>query len=281
MYIASLAVADFLVGALIPWKIALTYAGNEVTRESKTMECLALNCCFFTLMIASMLTITAISVDRLLNVRLNLYYPVYITPKPARCVIVALWVVAFAVGAAPVLSSIHNVPVTYLRCHVYFMQHEYRLYQVYVQGGIFSFCSLVSFLCYGYIVLVAFRHKRAIAKIAPAPRLGSFHAKAAITKTGEFRQDAHQDPCKGECKGKGHSSAGGSSKAHGLTKNDRKDLTDEPGSVDSVTVLKVNSQARFVRAADAASCSSGISTRPFVGDVADTSTHSAGKSPAT
>ena len=127
-------------------------------------------------MAASMLTITSISVDRFLHVRFPFRYPRFATPRVAYLVIALVWTLAVIVGTMPVLQASKLSTGNHYRmaCHVYFMQYEYRQYQLFYQGGLFLVCSAVSLAAYLYICLVAIRHRREIARIAPTCQLGEF-----------------------------------------------------------------------------------------------------------
>ncbi|XP_063073781.1 adenosine receptor A1-like [Engraulis encrasicolus] len=150
-FIASLAVADFLVGAVaIP--VAILVDGHI---RATFHGCVALCSVVIVLTQASVHSLLAIALDRFLRVYIPLRYKTLVTEFRAWCVVIGCWIGAFLLGSVPLLgwtnpqsssSSPSSPPVCQF---VVVMSMSYMVFFNFVS------CSLVPMLCtsglYAYI----------------------------------------------------------------------------------------------------------------------------------
>ncbi|KAL2103052.1 hypothetical protein ACEWY4_002220 [Coilia grayii] len=100
-FIASLAVADFLVGAVaIP--VAILVDGRVSTSFH---ACVALCSVVVVLTQASVHLLLAIALDRFLRVYIPLRYKKLVTPRRSWCVVVGCWLAACLLGSLPPYTS--------------------------------------------------------------------------------------------------------------------------------------------------------------------------------
>ncbi|XP_037663809.1 adenosine receptor A2b [Choloepus didactylus] len=99
-FLVSLAAADVAVGLFaIPFAITISLGFC-----TDFHSCLFLACFVLVLTQSSIFSLLAVAVDRYLAVRVPLRYKSLVTGTRARCVIAALWVLAFGIGLTPFLG---------------------------------------------------------------------------------------------------------------------------------------------------------------------------------
>ncbi|XP_063073780.1 adenosine receptor A1-like [Engraulis encrasicolus] len=154
-FIASLAVADFLVGAVaIP--VAILVDGHV---RATFHGCVALCSVVIVLTQASVHSLLAIALDRFLRVYIPLRYKKLVTPSRSWCVVIGCWMGACFLGSVPLLGWTNPQSASYytsssssssISCQ--FMVVMSMSYMVFFN---FVSCSLVPMLCtsalYAYI----------------------------------------------------------------------------------------------------------------------------------
>ncbi|XP_054432472.1 adenosine receptor A1 [Pteronotus mesoamericanus] len=99
-FIASLAVADVAVGALvIPLAILI-----NIGPQTYFHTCLMVACPVLILTQSSILALLAIAVDRYLRVKIPLRYKTVVTTRRAMVAIAGCWLLSFAVGLTPMFG---------------------------------------------------------------------------------------------------------------------------------------------------------------------------------
>ncbi|XP_059925727.1 adenosine receptor A1-like [Gadus macrocephalus] len=99
-FIASLAVADIAVGALvIPLAVVISLG-----LETQFYTCLLLSCLLLVITQGSILSLLAIAVDRFLRVKIPTRYCVVVTPGRARVAVGLCWLLSFISGLVPMLG---------------------------------------------------------------------------------------------------------------------------------------------------------------------------------
>ena len=132
--LCSLAVSDLLAGVIgQPIYIAdlLTIAKNVLISQLSIML-------GFSVCTVSLLTITAISVDRLLAVHFHLRYSTFVTKSRVKCILTLMWFVSFVVSGFNLWSK--------------------RVYHLLVASVIFI-CLIISTCCYIRIYQIVRRHQ--------------------------------------------------------------------------------------------------------------------------
>ncbi|CAK6442349.1 unnamed protein product [Pipistrellus nathusii] len=99
-FIASLAVADVAVGALvIPLAILI-----NIGPQTSFYTCLMVACPVLILTQSSILALLAIAVDRYLRVKIPLRYKTVVTPRRAAVAIAGCWLLSLVVGLTPMFG---------------------------------------------------------------------------------------------------------------------------------------------------------------------------------
>ncbi|XP_047216825.1 adenosine receptor A1-like isoform X2 [Girardinichthys multiradiatus] len=105
-FLVSLAVADFLVGAVaVPLAVLLD---GWVSLTSH--QCLFLSCVVLVLTEASVLSLLAIAIDRYLRLHMPFRYKVIVTPRRTLLVVSVCWILSCLLGFTP-LFGWHNLSV--------------------------------------------------------------------------------------------------------------------------------------------------------------------------
>ena len=134
-FLCSLAVSDFLVG-VIGQPI---YIGDLLTQNSSISHLSIM--VGFSVCTVSLLTITAISVDRLLAVHYHLRYPTLVTNSRVNYILALIWSISFVVSGFNLWSK--------------------RIYHLLVAPVIFI-CLIISTCCYIRIYQIVRRHQSVI-----------------------------------------------------------------------------------------------------------------------
>ena len=99
-YVISLATADFLVGLVgIPSAIATSLGYPE-----QFTACLMMNSVLLLLCTGSIFSLVAVTIDRFWAIIHPLTYPIRMTPKTAKLVLLVSWVMATIIGLLPVMG---------------------------------------------------------------------------------------------------------------------------------------------------------------------------------
>ena len=133
--LCSLAVSDLLVG-FIGQPI---YIGDLLTQNSSISQLSIM--VGFSVCTVSLLTITAISVDRLLAVHFHLRYPTLMTKSRVKYILALIWLISFVVSGFNLWSK--------------------RIYHLLVAPVIFI-CLIISTCCYIRIYQIVRRHQSVI-----------------------------------------------------------------------------------------------------------------------
>ncbi|CAL8336351.1 unnamed protein product [Lota lota] len=99
-FIASLALADIAVGALV---IPLAVVIN-LGLETQFYTCLLLSCLLLVITQGSILTLLAIAIDRFLRVKIPTRYSSVVTQRRARVAVGLCWILSFVSGLVPMLG---------------------------------------------------------------------------------------------------------------------------------------------------------------------------------
>lgn len=130
--LCSLAVSDLLVGVIgQPIYIADLLTKNSLISQLSVMV-------GFSVCTVSLLTISAISVDRLLAVHFHLRYPILVKKSRVKCTLVIIWSVSFVISGFNLWNK--------------------RVYHLLVAPVIFI-CLIVSTCCYIRIYQIVRRHQ--------------------------------------------------------------------------------------------------------------------------
>ena len=135
IFLCSLAVSDLLVG-IIGQPI---YIGDLLTQNSSISQLSIM--VGFSVCTVSLLTITAISVDRLLAVHFHLRYPTLMTKSRVKYILALIWLISFVVSGFDLWSK--------------------RIYHLLVAPVIFI-CLIISTCCYIRIYQIVRRHQSVI-----------------------------------------------------------------------------------------------------------------------
>ena len=135
MFLCSLAVSDFLVGVIgQPIYIADLLTKNSFISQLSIVV-------GFSVCTVSLLTITAISGDRLLAVHFHLRYPTLVTKSRVKYMLALIWLISFVVSGFNLWSK--------------------RVYHLLVAPVIFI-CLIISTCCYIRIYQIVRRHQSVI-----------------------------------------------------------------------------------------------------------------------
>ena len=137
IFLCSLAVSDFLVG-VIGQPI---YIGDLLTNLKYPSVSQLSAVVGFSVCTVSLLTLTAISIDRLLAVHFHLRYPTLVTKSRVKFILVLIWLFSFVVSGFNLWSK--------------------RVYHLLVAPVIFI-CLIISTCCYIRIYPIVRRHQSVI-----------------------------------------------------------------------------------------------------------------------
>ena len=135
IFLCSLAVSDFLVGVLGQ----PIYISDLLTKYSSVSQLSIM--VGFSVCTVSLLTLTAISIDRLLAVHFHLRYPTLVTKSRVKFILALIWLFSFIVSGFNLWSK--------------------RVYHLLVAPVIFI-CLIISTCCYSRIYQIVRRHQSVI-----------------------------------------------------------------------------------------------------------------------
>lgn len=156
IYMLNLASADLLFAALLPFKIAYHFSGNDWVFGP--VMCRVVTAAFYWNMYCSVLLIASISVDRFLAVVYPMDSLAWRRPRNANMACAAAWILSFA-GSVPLVLSdqtFHLKDLDITTCHD--VQHaddlirHYKLYFVALSVALFFVPLLVTAVSYARVV---------------------------------------------------------------------------------------------------------------------------------
>ena len=155
MYVVSLAVADFLTGAIIPYYALTLYPPFQEALDKRKYLCLFRYVWFHVFVAKSIGSMVAISFDRFLFIKYPLHYGTITSPAKAGTVIAVTWSLSLFLGFVPLF---HNNWEDGKGCYSFkILTPQFR---VYVLCPAFFFCCFLTAGFYGYIVKKAIRYQR-------------------------------------------------------------------------------------------------------------------------
>ncbi|GFO11993.1 beta-2 adrenergic receptor [Plakobranchus ocellatus] len=162
-YIASLAMADIILGVLI---FVRGFSYIQVTHRVFTFSpfsCLVFLSLLYTSMAASIFSLVVVSLDRVINTCYCLLYENFMTPRVTMGLISLTWLLSLVYGTVPLYTS--HPPRPLLRCLP--TQVLARAYFLHANSVIFLLSCLVIIICYAQITRVFLRHRRQIMAVRP------------------------------------------------------------------------------------------------------------------
>lgn len=153
MYVVSLAVADFLTGAIIPYYAISFFPSLQEKLNANKYMCLSRYALFHLFVAESIACMVVIAFDRFLFIKYPLHYRSITSHRKAGIVIAGTWVASILVGMVPLWEYHWNNDCTSFEV----LTRVFRLYGL-IPG--FFLCLLLTALFYGYIVKKALAHQR-------------------------------------------------------------------------------------------------------------------------
>ncbi|XP_046569686.1 octopamine receptor Oamb-like [Haliotis rubra] len=153
MYVISLAVADFLTGAIIPYYAVSFFPNLQEKLNSNKYLCLCRYALFHLFVAESIACMVVIAFDRFLFIKYPLHYRTITSHRKAGIVIAGTWIASILVGMVPVWEYKWNNDCTSFEV----LTRVFRLYGL-IPG--FFLCLFLTALFYGYIVKTALAHQR-------------------------------------------------------------------------------------------------------------------------
>ncbi|XP_041363163.1 adenosine receptor A3-like [Gigantopelta aegis] len=153
MYVVSLAVADFLTGAIIPYFVLIWSPSFREALHENEQLCLFRMVLYLAFVVNSILCIVAIAFDRFLFIRFPLHYEMISSKEKAMVIIPVMWLSSAAFGSVPLFyNSFEEEGCSYLVVPL-----NYYLFALF---PLFLICSVLTAGFYGYIVITASWHSR-------------------------------------------------------------------------------------------------------------------------
>ncbi|KAK6171424.1 hypothetical protein SNE40_019617 [Patella caerulea] len=157
MYVTSLAVADFLAGAVIPLQILIFIPSVKYIINDIKYLCLFRHVTFFVSVSMSVASMVAIAFDRAVYIGYPLRYKQLATTKRTWMVIVCMWISSLVIGTMPLY---YNNWKPCIECSIFrVLKMEY---QVYIQTSLFVVSCILTACCYGNILRIARQQQRQI-----------------------------------------------------------------------------------------------------------------------
>ncbi|KAK6171425.1 hypothetical protein SNE40_019618 [Patella caerulea] len=157
MYVTSLAVADFIAGAVILLQVPIFIPSVKHIVSDIKYLCLFRHVTFFVSVSMSVVSMVAIAFDRTIYISCPLRYMQLATTKRTWMVIVCMWIFSLLIGTMPFY---YNNWKPCMNCSIFrVLKMEY---QVYIQTSLFAFFCILTACCYGNILRIARRQQRQI-----------------------------------------------------------------------------------------------------------------------
>ncbi|XP_067671422.1 adenosine receptor A3-like [Haliotis asinina] len=157
MYVVSLAVADLIVGLVLPFYAMKMFPGLENLYNENKYLCLSHPVLLIVSAGSSIVSMVLISVDRLIYIVCPLRYEHIATARRARIIIGTTWCICIFYGTLPLY---YNTWSREKPCELFNILH--MEYQLYGQVTIFCGCCVVAGACYGYIFKISYHHRKAM-----------------------------------------------------------------------------------------------------------------------
>ncbi|XP_071106599.1 melatonin receptor type 1B-B-like [Haliotis cracherodii] len=159
MYVVSLAVADLLAGVMSLYQCVKYLPNMQKIFDCYKFMCLTRHMLLVTSLVASVLTMVVLAVDRLIYVKFCLHYDRMITPRRALVTLGTAWGLAILGGT---VSLYHNTWESASHCTMFQVFTVYL--QLYLFVPCFVVCCTIIACCYCYIGSISYRHRRDIVR---------------------------------------------------------------------------------------------------------------------
>ncbi|XP_046582894.1 adenosine receptor A3-like [Haliotis rubra] len=157
MYVVSLAVADLIVGIVLPFYAIKMFPGMENLYNQNKYLCLSHPVLLIVSAGCSIVSMVVISVDRLIYIVRPLRYEYIATARRARIIIGTTWCGCIFYGTLPLY---YNTFDGVKPCELFNILH--MEYQLYGQVTIFCVCCVVAGASYGYIFKISYHQRKAM-----------------------------------------------------------------------------------------------------------------------
>ena len=157
MYVASLAMADFLTGLQVMYGMLPLFPSLKVVFDHDKMLCLWKHVTLFTAVTTSILNMDLIAIDRWAYITHPFAYTRLATVKKALIIIACTWFIGIFLGTVSLYVNKWNND-----CRFFKVLDEN--YQVYVQGGLFCASTVVIAGCYLHIFRIVVKQRATILK---------------------------------------------------------------------------------------------------------------------
>lgn len=154
-FLLSLASADLGVGLCLPFGLYFEISKDE---EIGDLLCVFPYCVLILLCSVSLLSITAVAVDRYTSLASPLRYNNIITHRSVGRYVSAFWIYSLLTASVPIVAW-HWQDQLAARCSFNVISYRVRIF---LFCFLFAPCCLVIVGCYGYVYVIARSHARAI-----------------------------------------------------------------------------------------------------------------------
>lgn len=156
-FLLSLSTADLGIGLTLPLGLYFEFSRSKI---NCAFLCIFPYSVLVVLCGVSILSLTAISLDRYTSLATPLRYNNIITHRSVTKYIIFFWIYSVLLGITPLIYWFyyHNDAVD-IKCSFELIQYQVRLFLIF---ALFIPCSIVMITCYLYIYFVARSHARAI-----------------------------------------------------------------------------------------------------------------------